>query len=82
MALAGLLQFICGPGGRAGKLMAEPSLLEALGSPNLEVLPPPSASAEWTARRDCLRAHLAAAGCHAHIRTPAAGVEGRPGRRW
>ena len=67
--------------------MAEPSLLEALGSPNLELLPPPAASGEWAARRNRLRAQLAAAGCHAHIRTPAAlwaaaGVEGRPGRRW
>ena len=42
--------------------MAEPSLLEALGSPSLELLPPPAASAEWTARGNCFRAHLLAAG--------------------
>ena len=87
MALAGLLQLLCGPGGRVGEVMAEPSLLEALGSPSLEELPPPPASAEWAARRNHLRTHLAAVGCHARIRTPAAlwaaaGVEGRPGRRW
>ena len=57
-------------------VMTEPSLLEALGSPSLEALPPLAASAEWTARRNCLRAHLRALGCHA------AGVPGRPGRRW
>ena len=67
--------------------MAEVSLLEALGSPSLELLPPSAASAEWTARRHSLRAHLRAAGCHAHLRTPAAlwaaaGAQGRPGRRW
>ena len=67
--------------------MTEPSLLEALGSPSLEALPPLAASAEWTACRNCLRAHLRALGCHAHLRTPAslwaaAGVPGRPGRRW
>ena len=67
--------------------MAEPSLLEALASPNLELLPPPAALAEWIARRSCLRARQGAAGCHALMRTAsalwaAAGVEGRPGRRW
>ena len=41
----------------------------------------------WIARRSCLRARQGSAGCHALIRTAsalwaAAGVEGRPGRRW
>ena len=62
MALAGLLQLLCGPGGRAGEVMAEPSLLEALGSPSLGELPPPPASEEWAARRSHLRTHLAAVG--------------------
>ena len=67
--------------------MTDISLLEALGSPSLELLPPTAASAEWTARRNRLRAHLRAAGCHAHLRTPAAlwaaaGAQGRPGRLW
>ena len=67
--------------------MDEISLLEALGSPNPELLPPAAGSTEWTARRNHIRHHLRAAGCHAALRTPAslwaaAGSPGRPGRRW
>ena len=65
--------------------MAEPSLLEALGSPCLELLPPLAAAADWLRRRTSLRTH--ALGVRAPIRTPAAlwaaaGVRGLPGRRW
>ena len=42
--------------------MNEISLLEALGSPNLELLPPAAVSSEWAARRNRLRHHLRAAG--------------------
>ena len=67
--------------------MDEISLLEALGSPNLELLPPAAGSTEWAARRNRLRHHLRAAGCHASLRTPAslwaaAGAQGRPCRLW
>ena len=67
--------------------MAEISLLEALGSPSLELLPPAVGSTEWTARRNRLRYHLRAAGCQALLRTPAslwaaAGAQGRPCRLW
>jgi hypothetical protein len=66
--------------------MDEPSLLEALGSPDLERLPPFAGSPEWAGRRNCLRRLLQAAGCHAALRTPsslwaATGSPGRPGRR-
>ena len=67
--------------------MADISLLEALGSPSLELLPPAVCSAEWTARRNRLRYHLRAAGCQALLRTPAslwaaAEAQGRPCRLW
>ena len=52
--------------------MAALSLLEAMGSPCLGSLPPPSATAEWSARRNRLRSHLAAAGCRASLSTPSA----------
>ena len=38
--------------------MDEISLLEALGSPSPELLPPAAGSNEWAARRNCLRHHL------------------------
>ena len=67
--------------------MTETSLLEALGFPNLELLPPSASAAEWSFRRNSLRAHLRALGCTTSLRTPAAlwaaaGIQGRPGRRW
>ncbi len=71
--------------------MAEPTLLEALGSPCLESLPPPAVAAEWRLRRSILRARLHAvgsrSGCTPALRTPAAvwaaaGVGALPGRRW
>ena len=67
--------------------MDELSLLEALGSPGFDLLPPAAGSPEWAARRNRLRHLLCAAGCHAALRTPAslwaaAGAPGRPGRRW
>ena len=67
--------------------MDELSLLEALGSPSLDLLPPAAGSPEWTARRNRLRHLLGQAGCRAALRTPAslwaaAGAPGRPGRRW
>ena len=67
--------------------MTEPTLLEALGSPCLEALPPPAATAEWSARRAGLRRLLFLSGCRAPLRTPAslwaaAGAVARPQRRW
>ena len=63
--------------------MDEPSLLEALGSPDLELLPPAAGSPEWAARRNRLRHLLRAAGCHAALRTPASlwAAAGSPGAK-
>ena len=67
--------------------MDERTLLEALGSPSLESLPPFATAAEWTMRRNILRTLLLPLGCRAPLRTPAAlwaaaVVVARHGRSW